>query len=189
MDDLNRDSPSESQSAEAFAPDPRTTLSVTARRAFFDQVTRQTRSLVGAEWTDLLTRPQSYLLKVHFENERVHYEVALHASLDLIEVGLHFEDGPISSTAYLHFFDQRIVELKHTLGAELELERWTASWGRLYYMIPLLPLDAAKATQAASLLSGLITTLQPLVTEANVAPERAAEPRSGPWRTWRRSRG
>lgn len=189
MDDLDHDAPSDVQPTGSGEPGSPKTLSVSARRLFFDQVTKHTRSMVGSDWADFLARPQSYLLKVHFENERVHYEVALHGMLELVEVGLHFEDGPVSSAAYLQFFDRRIVELKHTLGADLELERWTSSWGRLYYMIPLIPLDAAKAKRTATLLAGLIATLQPLVIEANVPHERVSEQRTGPWRTWRRSRG
>jgi hypothetical protein len=188
MDDEALDTQSDVQVPGTETQAPTRSLSVNARRLFFDQVIKQTRSAVGSDWADFQARPQSYLLKVYYENERVHFEVALDGIRDLIEVALHFEDGPVSSAAYLHFFDQRIVEIKHALGAELELERWTASWGRLYYMIPLSPFDAAKAKQTASLLARLIDSLQPLVVEANVPHERVTEQRTGPWRTWRRSR-
>ena len=59
----------------------------------------------------------------------------------MIEVGLHFEDGPVSTAAYLAYFDAHIVERKHELGPELELERWTPSWGRIYELVPLTRLD------------------------------------------------
>src|SRR5215218_7247339 len=189
MEDADLDAQSNDQPGMSATSPPPRSLSVNARRVFFDQVIKLTRSAVGSDWTDFQAAPQSYLLKVYFENERVHFEVALDGTRDLIEIGLHFEDGPVSSAAYLQFFDQRIVELKHSLGADLELERWTASWGRLYYLIPLTPFDAAKAKQTTALLAGLIDALQPLIVAANVPRERVSEPRTGPWRTWRRSRG
>ena len=72
------------------------------------------------------------LLKVHYGNERIHFEVWADGNRGFLEIGLHFEDGPASTAAYLAFFDARIVEIKHLLGAEVELERWTASWGHLF---------------------------------------------------------
>jgi len=187
MDDDNSDDAAIHQLSGTEVSPTRSALSVPSRRQYFDRVTNQTRDGVGADLADFVARPQSYLLKIHFDNERVHYEVALHDSRDVIEVGLHFEDGPVSSAAYLQYFDTRIVELKHQLGAELELERWTASWGRLYYLIPLRPLDAARAKQTSELLVRLIGAIQPLVVSAQVPAERAAEQRTGPWRSWRRS--
>lgn len=167
----------------------RIVLTTSARNDFFDRVVESTRSKLPTYLANFSARRQAFLLKVFYENERVHFEVALHGSRDLIEVGLHFEDGPVSSAAFLQFFDRRIVELKHGLGADLELERWTASWGRLFYLVPLERFDARKAEECAVLLSRLIAALQPLVEEADVPPERVAETRSGPWRSWRRSRG
>ena len=43
--------------------------------------------------------------------------------------------------AYLAFFDARILEIKHVLGAQCELERWTTSWGHLFESLPLPRLD------------------------------------------------
>jgi hypothetical protein len=104
---------------------------------------------------------------------------------------LHFEDGPVSTAAYLAFFDARIVELKHELGPEVELERWTASWGHLYELTPLTRLDRDLVDQIVERLASFISVLQPMVVAAAIAPERAAAPSEprGPWRKWRRGRG
>ena len=131
------------------------------------------------------------LLKVYYDNERVHYEVWTNSTAGTIELGLHFEDGPVSTAAYLAFFDARIVELKHELGPEVELERWTASWGHLYELTPLIRLDTDLVEQIVERLASFITVLQPMVGAAAIPPERAAAPNEprGPWRKWRRRRG
>jgi hypothetical protein len=133
-------------------------------------------------------RANTHLLKVYFDNERVHSEVAAYAQLDALEIGLHFEDGPVSTAAYLAWFDRQIVEIKHDLGPKLELERWTATWGHLYEIRPLGRLDRRVATATACRLAAMIATLQPLVVAANIPPERSAQPDEprGPWRRWRR---
>ena len=150
--------------------------SALSRRVFFDRIVAHLRRNVAPDFRDFHTRSQGYLLKIHYDNDRVHYEVWPDSRTGQIEIGLHFEDGPVSTAAYLRYFDARIVELKHQLGAEVELERWTASWGHLYHLIPLAPLDALKATRAAELLTALINVLEPLVRETNVPRERVDHP-------------
>jgi hypothetical protein len=151
-------------------------LSSLSRRNFFDRVVAGVRSGVAPELRDFQVRSHGYLVKIHYDNERVHYEVWPDSHRGTIEIGLHFEDGPASTAAFLRFFDARIVEIKHHLGAELELERWTVSWGHIFYLIPLAPLDGAKAKEASALLARLIEVLEPLVREAAVSRERVDQP-------------
>ena len=160
------------------------------RREFFADVVDRLRDHLPAPLAGFRHRSTMNLLKVYYGNERVHYEVWTDGQRDQIEVGLHFEDGPASTAAYLAYFDARIVELKHELGPEVELERWTASWGHLYELTPLTRLDARVVERTARRLATLIATLQPLVEAANVPAERAATPSEprGPWRKWRRGR-
>jgi hypothetical protein len=147
-----------------------------SRRTFFDRVVAGVRGGVAPDLQDFHVRSHGYLVKIHYDNERVHYEVWPDSHRGTIEIGLHFEDGPASTAAFLRFFDERIVELKHQLGVELELERWTVSWGHIYYLIPLVPLDGAKARESAGLLARLIDVLEPLVREAAVSRERVDQP-------------
>ena len=150
--------------------------STLTRRTFFDRVIAGVRSGVSPDLRDFQARPHGHLLKIHYHNERVHYEVWPDSHRGTIEIGLHFEDGPASTAAYLRYFDARIVELKHLLGADLELERWTVSWGHIYYLIPLAPLDGAKARESAGLLSRLIDVLEPMARAAAVSRERVDQP-------------
>ena len=161
------------------------------RRDFFADVVEQLRRELPDPLADFSPRANSMLLKVSYQNERIHYEVAVNSAAGTMEVGLHFEDGPVSTAAYLAWFDARIVELKHKLGPTVELERWTASWGHLYEIVPLPRLETAVAKRTAARLAVLIAALQPLVDAAAIPPERAAQPEAarGPWRGRRASRG
>jgi hypothetical protein len=158
------------------------------RRDFFAEVVDALRSRLPPGLANFSHHANPMLLKIFFDNERVHYEVATHGHLGAMEIGLHFEDGPVSTAAYLAWFDRQIIELKHDLGPQFELERWTATWGRLYEMRPLGRLDRPLAGATAQRLAIVIPTLQPLVIAAAIPPERSAQPAGsrGPWRTWRR---
>jgi hypothetical protein len=146
------------------------------RHAFFDRVVADVRREVAPGLNGFRAQSHGHLLKLHYENDRVHYEVWPDSHRGRIEVGLHFEDGPVSTAAYLRFFDARIVELKHLLGCDVELERWTVSWGHLYFLVPLAPFDLAKAKQTVGLLTSLIDVLEPLVRQASVPRERVDQP-------------
>ena len=174
----------------AKRPSPAPATGGLTRRDFFDDVAARLRQELPEERRGFRHHRNPVLLKVHYGNERVHYEVAVNGTLGVLEIGLHFEDGPLSTAAYLAHFDGELVELKHALGPRVELERWTASWGHLYEIWPLPRLDAAAAKRVAARLAALIETLQPLVEAAGIEPERSAlspdaEPK-GPWRAWRR---
>src|SRR5262245_23832850 len=86
------------------------------RRDFFTLVTDQVRATLPAELVDFHHHANIMLLKIDYGVERVHYEVWADGARQRLEIGLHFEDGPASTAAYLAFFDARIVEIKHHLG-------------------------------------------------------------------------
>lgn len=160
------------------------------RRDFFDTVIDRLRDDLPVDRRGFQHRSNLMLLKIDFGNQRVHYEVWCDNERHILGLGLHFEDGPVSTAAYLAWFDARIVELKHTLGPEIELERWTASWGHLYEHWTLPPLTTSLASRVSRRLAELISILQPLVETAEIAPERSAQPSTtaGPYRKWRRGR-
>jgi hypothetical protein len=157
------------------------------RLDFFAAIVAEVRKDLPAELSDFRHRANTMLLKIDYGNERVHYEVWTDGARGRVEIGLHFEDGPASTLAYLAFFDARIVEIKHALGPEIELERWTASWGHLFASVPLGRLDRAFVKSVSARLAAQIATLQPLVEEAAVPAEQRHEP-TGTGRQWRRYR-
>ena len=91
---------------------------------------------------------------------------------------------------YLAYFDSRIVEIKHLLGPQIELERWTTSWGHLFESERLDRLDDRFAGMVARRLASQIAVLQPMVEEAAIPREprdQSTQPR-GPWRQRARRR-
>ena len=157
------------------------------RRDFFAAVVAEVRGGLPADLAEFRHRANSMLLKIDYGNERVHYEVWTDGPRGRVEIGLHFEDGPASTLGYLAFFDARIVEIKHELGPDLELERWTASWGHLFESIPLRRLDRTFVKRISRRLAAQIATLQPLVEEAAVPVEQRRESVDA-GRKWRRYR-
>jgi hypothetical protein len=154
------------------------------RRDFFAAVVADARANLPSELARFQHRVNSMLLKLDYGNDRIHYEVWADGARGRVEIGLHFEDGPASTMAYLAFFDQRIVEIKHLLGPQIELERWTTSWGHLFESEQLGRLDRRFAESVARRLTAQIAILQPMVEEAAIPPsQREVTPgERGPWR-------
>ncbi len=157
------------------------------RREFFADVVDTLRPMLPPDLRDFRHRATSTILKLWYDNERVHYEVWCNGQLGTIEIGLHFEDGPVSTAAYLHWFDRQIVELKHDLGPTLELERWTASWGHLFETRPLGRLDLRTVDLVCGRLAIMVPSLQPLVVAASVPPEYLPGERPAPRARWHRA--
>ncbi|MDQ3780663.1 MAG: hypothetical protein M3354_08980 [Chloroflexota bacterium] len=170
------------------SPTTRGGASPMTRRDFFAAVVDRLRRTLPDELRQFRHKSNMNLLKIDYGNERVHYEVWTDSLRQQIEIGLHFEDGPASTVAYLALFDAHIVEIKHQLGAEIELERWTPSWGHLFEIHPLARLDLRVAGTISQRLAAIIVATRPLIANAAIPPERSAQPaeRRGPWRKWRR---
>src|SRR5215211_7837287 len=138
------------------------------RQAFLAAVVARLRQELPAELADFHDKSMGSLVKIYYDNERVHYEVMTSGARHSMEIGLHFEDGAVSTAAYLAYFDQYIVELKHTLGSTIELERWTETWGHIYEIELLGKFTAFQVTRTAKRLAEMISTLQPLVDAAGI---------------------
>jgi hypothetical protein len=138
------------------------------RRDFFAAVVAGLRPALPPDLAGFRHRANTMLLKIDYGNDRIHYEVWTDGQRNRVEIGLHFEDGPVSTAAYLAFFDARILEIKHVLGAQCELERWTTSWGHLFESLPLPRLDRDFADSVTGRLARQITLLQPMVAEAGI---------------------
>jgi hypothetical protein len=158
------------------------------RRDFFAAIVASLRDTLPQELASFHHRANSMLLKIDYGNERIHYEVWPDAARGRLEVGLHFEDGPVSTASYLAFFDGRIVEIKHLLGERAELERWTVSWGHLFENYALARLDRSYARMVATRLAAQIALLQPMMEEAGVPRELHDEHRTARGRWPRRAK-
>jgi hypothetical protein len=135
------------------------------RRDFFACLERTTRAHLPQPVSAFRTRRFANLLKVFFDDERVHYEVWVDSRRGHVEVGLHLETGAALTALYLSALDARIIELKGVLGYAAELGRWTQSWGHLYEVWPLDDPEHTSCDFIAERLALYVTTLQPVIEE------------------------
>ena len=156
------------------------------RAAFFDDIVRQLRAELPGELSQFELRNYSYLIKLFYGNERVHFEVWADSMRSQIEIGLDFEDGADSTAAYLAFFDERIVEIKARTGPTLEMERWTKTWGHFVEVYPDQPFDRETARQIGDRMVVIMSVLQPMIEEADIAPGNRTSTNGGFWRRRRR---
>jgi hypothetical protein len=161
------------------------------RRDFFEDLADELRRALPPEQQGFESRQTMNLLKVHYgANYRVHYEVWINAEKGHVELGLHFEDGPASTERLLAHFDACILEIKDVLGCEVELERWTQSWGHLFELHPVEPLTDAFVARLAGRLARYIDVLQPILDEAYELGLVPAQPRPSTFHErFRRGRG
>jgi hypothetical protein len=160
------------QTTSATQSPPQRVIPVEQRKAFFSGIVRSLKRDLPSDLRSFRNRGDFNLMKVWYDHYRVHYEVVLDQQIGKIEIGLHFEDGPASSMAFLSLLDRRILEIKHQLGPEIELERWTQSWARLYELHPLVELGPDVTERAAIRLGSFISLLQPIVRTADVRLDR-----------------
>ncbi|MBA2452170.1 MAG: hypothetical protein H0V47_03300 [Chloroflexia bacterium] len=153
------------------------------RREFFEDLTGAVRHGLSGEMQAFHSRHTMNLLKIHYgANYRIHYEAWINTDTGFVELGLHFEDGPESTSRLLEHFDRRVVEIKHELGTHCELERWTKSWGHLYETHPIEPLNDAFIQKLAERLIRMIDVLQPILDEAYDAGIAPTTPRPSTFR-------
>ena len=107
-------------------------------------------------------RGRGRLIKFHFGQSELHYEVWHHTGAGKLEVGLHFEGSPELNQHAFDFFRPRMVEIKASLP-RAELEPWDRGWSRLYETLPAPQLDELVMDSAVARLAIYIPTLQPLV--------------------------
>lgn len=151
------------------------------RAQFFQDITRYLRAELPVELRSFELRQTPYLMKLYYQNERVHFEVWVDSGRQQIEIGLDFEDGADSTAAYLAFFDSRIVEIKEQTGPSVELERWTKTWAHFVEVYPIDPLSRERALMIAERMSTFMTVLQPLIEEAGIAAADHAAPTRPYW--------
>jgi hypothetical protein len=105
------------------------------------------------------------LVKLHYGNPRIHYEVWVRGKDRLVEVGLHFEAQKSTNDALREHFGQRALEIRAELGARVEVERWTNSWSRVHEVVPYTSLDAKLVDTLAQKLARMIAVLEPMLEE------------------------
>jgi len=133
-------------------------------RHFLSEVVELVRVQLPRDLREFQTiGPMFTMVKLHYGNPKVHYEVWVQRKLGIVEVGMHFEAAPEDNARYLDAIMKRHSAVLASLGPEVEAERWTESWTRVHRTVPLTRLDEEMLFEVATCLSRMMAALQPLV--------------------------
>jgi hypothetical protein len=143
-----------------------TSSTAITRREFFAAVRDRLRDRLPNRLAAFRDHTSHRQMQIYYQRPKLHYEIWTNGRDQHIEIGLHFEEGPDSTVELIRFFDRHILEIKHALGPEVELERWTNSWGRIFQLLPYQPLTENLAIEVADRTVNMVLVLQPLLDEA-----------------------
>ena len=113
--------------------------------------------------------PRGFLIKLHYGQPKVHYEVWIQRRAGKIEVGLHFEDSAEVNGRYLKALTSRFEGLVRSLGPEVSPEHWAGSWTRVHQVIRFTDLDEDVLMLVANRMAHLVIVLEPAVREISSA--------------------
>jgi len=157
---------------------------------FLDGVAARLPAQLPPEWAGFQAQRRAHLLKLWYQEPRLHYEVWPVAGRELVEVGLHFEAAAETNLRLLRWFDPHIIALKAALDGTVELEQWTASWGHLFRVFRAPALDAALQAAVCDWLARLIPVAEPILQAAlaELGPVAPLASRPRDWAAWRERR-
>ena len=119
--------------------------------------------------------PMGPLIKLHYGDPKVHYEVWVRRRAEEIEVGLHFEGAPGDNARYLSELTTAHAESLASLGSEVEAGSWVNSWTRVHRSFPFGTLDENLLMGVSGCLCQMMRTLQPPVWDMCDAPAGASQ--------------
>jgi hypothetical protein len=125
----------------------------------------KTRKQLPRKFRSFDARSFFSIVKLHYANPKVHYEVWVRGQERLIEVGLHFESDKATNDALREYFAGRALQVHAELGPRVEVEQWTNSWSRVHEVVPYTSLDSELVDHLAKKLAQMITVLQPMLEE------------------------
>jgi hypothetical protein len=102
-------------------------------------------------------------LQLHYGDQRVHFELQPRSAHRSLEIGLHFEGAVEVNDAWASLIAARAPEILGELGADWELEVWTASWRRLHRVYAIEALNPAFGREVSAELSRAVRLLGPVV--------------------------
>lgn len=137
-------------------------------RDFLSEVVEFARAQLPSEFRNAcIVGPMASLVKLHFGDATVHYEVWVQRRSRIIEVGLHFEGTRERNTTYLQALETQSHPIRAALGQSIEFEHWTGSWTRIHEHIQLEALDSDMLVLVGYRLARMIAVLEPMVRKFN----------------------
>jgi hypothetical protein len=110
----------------------------------------------GAQW--------SYLMKIYYGNEQIHYEASHRARDHTIEIGLHFESDDLTNARLLGAFRMHERAIRRALPTA-RFEEWDKGWARIWEPLTYERLDEALRDDIAARLASYITILEPILRD------------------------
>lgn len=107
-----------------------------------------------------------WLVKFHFGEPRLHYELSRAVRGDGWEIGFHWEARDRNLNQYLlHGFRRHLFEIKDCLGDSIEAEMWDRGWTKIYEVYPNAPLTTEYQGELGRRFAQIITCLHPVFIE------------------------
>ena len=102
-------------------------------KEFVAETVELVRMLLPPDLRDLqVIGPAGSLVKLHYGDPKVHYEIWVQRRIGAVEVGLHFEGPRESNIRYLEELTGRYSGVIGSLGPNVGPEMWTGSWTRVH---------------------------------------------------------
>ena len=133
-------------------------------REFLELLPDLVRQQLPPELEDFEVKgPTGSLVKLHYRQPAVHYEVWLRRRLKHVELGLHFEGDPDSNHRSIDLLSQQADDIRASLGPDVEVGAWDRGWTRVHETLPWEPLGDDFLIEVSLKLSGMMRTLEPLL--------------------------
>jgi hypothetical protein len=108
----------------------------------------------------------SWLIKFHFGEPPLHYEVSRVRGHGGWELGFHCEATDTNlNRLLLQGFRRHLFEIKDTLGEAVEAEMWDKGWTKIYEVYPPAPLTTSYRNEVGERLAKMIICLHPIFVE------------------------
>ena len=108
----------------------------------------------------------NWLIKFHFGEPRLHYEVSRVRGRDGWELGFHCEAKDTNlNRLLLQGFRRHLFEIKDVLGESVEAEMWDKGWTKIYEVYPSAPLTTSYRDEVGERLARMIICLHPVFVE------------------------
>ena len=121
----------------------------------------------------------SFLAKLWFGNQALHYEITPRERVGSIEIGLHFEADPLTNARLLAAFVANASAVRRKL-ANARMEQWDRGWCRVWEPLPYRAADTELAKELASRLAAYVTALEPILRRELPSDVEWSEPVARP---------
>ncbi len=118
-------------------------------------------------------RPWQWLIQLHYGDPSLHFEVSHVSRLNGWELGFHCESRDHQlNYILLKGFQAHLVEIKDTLGDQIEAEMWDKGWTKIYEVYPGKTMTTEYQANVGRRLAEIICCLQPIFAELRSETER-----------------